>query len=410
MIELLSVKYEKEFKEFVKVRNFSNEQAKVSQWVSSLLIALSQFDKINKEQQTLLQDKGTLEPAGQSLTTSLKIIKQVAQNLDMSAFTGNNLQTGFNKHLALFSDVMDILDNIQSKNFVAACRNTLSIIDSYTLSKAEEKNNPKVFKILDLKYANGEAVIKNFGVNTDSTELYFEVDPKAQVLKIKLGEAAPPVLELDKLQQVFLQRYASSLLFFLNKTGKEKKNNTKEFEAFKENARSRNRKLFDAIEKNECLAKDDNINKIALFLALKNAKNDVDLVAAKEKFSYLVDTTISPISSFASEKKYTVQLLKLSEFFGDVLSSTNSEQLASVIESHAMPPTSYKLKRKMGASIDLNAYVGGFAGYIGPLSKSATIKEGMTGGITAPIGITIKSYRNFFLEQGKFTCSVARTW
>ncbi|RYE52854.1 MAG: hypothetical protein EOP48_15570, partial [Sphingobacteriales bacterium] len=76
----------------------------------------------------------------------------------------------------------------------------------------------------------------------------------------------------------------------------------------------------------------------------------------------------------------------LSDFSGlltDVSSAENSEDLAKVIESYALPPGSYRTKRKSNFSFDLNAFTGVF---VGAERIEGTDKVGMVYGITAPVG------------------------
>src|SRR5690606_16104606 len=85
-------------------------------------------------------------------------------------------------------------------------------------------------------------------------------------------------------------------------------------------------------------------------------------------------------------QKYYSQLTNLLSFFGDVLTAQDGQQLAGVIDSYALPPTSYKLKRKKCHSIDLNGYVGAFAGTLTTF-KNPTLSPQFAYGITAPVGV-----------------------
>lgn len=84
-------------------------------------------------------------------------------------------------------------------------------------------------------------------------------------------------------------------------------------------------------------------------------------------------------------------VVRLASFLNDVALAGDSKQLARVIESYAMPPGSYKRKRNVWYSVDLNAFVGAYGGYEFPLrtfGNSASGQNGWVYGISAPIGIT----------------------
>jgi hypothetical protein len=94
-------------------------------------------------------------------------------------------------------------------------------------------------------------------------------------------------------------------------------------------------------------------------------------------------------SSFVFEKeRHAINLVrKLAGFLNDVMLTKESSDLAKVVESYALPPGSYKRKRNSWWSIDLNGYVGGYAGLerIGASGQ----KYGGVYGITAPIGLSL---------------------
>ncbi|WP_119079871.1 hypothetical protein [Chitinophaga alhagiae] len=84
--------------------------------------------------------------------------------------------------------------------------------------------------------------------------------------------------------------------------------------------------------------------------------------------------------------------LRIASFLNDVSLAGDSKQLARVIESYAMPPGSYKRKRNVWYSLDLNAFVGAYAGGEFPVktfNRDATnVKGGGVWGLSAPIGIS----------------------
>ncbi len=82
---------------------------------------------------------------------------------------------------------------------------------------------------------------------------------------------------------------------------------------------------------------------------------------------------------------------KAAAIFQDIISAGNSQELSKVIETYAMAPGSYKLKRRSSFSIDLNAYFGVYAG-VEWAKKDSSVNKYSSGagvfGITAPIGIS----------------------
>jgi hypothetical protein len=108
-----------------------------------------------------------------------------------------------------------------------------------------------------------------------------------------------------------------------------------------------------------------------------------ELISMSEKKSHKFDSPI--VKSETVKLKYQQQLLKLTSFFGDVLTAKSSEDLAAVIDSHSLPPTSYKLKRRVSSSIDLNGFVG-LQGSRMWTNGYTSLKTQYTAGITAPIG------------------------
>jgi hypothetical protein len=83
-------------------------------------------------------------------------------------------------------------------------------------------------------------------------------------------------------------------------------------------------------------------------------------------------------------------VLKTGEFFTDVLSANGNQQLSKVIESYAMPPRSYKLKRNTRFTVDLDAYVGIYGGVesLGSGTPDTIKRIAPVWGLSAPIGIS----------------------
>lgn len=109
-------------------------------------------------------------------------------------------------------------------------------------------------------------------------------------------------------------------------------------------------------------------------------------------------------------------LITTAEFLTDAMSSGNSKQLANVIEAYAMPPNSYKIKRKSRFSVDLNAYIGAYAG-LELIKEKSTVKNdtitapGFVYGLSAPVGFSLSwghrknsqgGSNSFLTRKGKF--------
>ncbi len=96
----------------------------------------------------------------------------------------------------------------------------------------------------------------------------------------------------------------------------------------------------------------------------------------------------SPMAAlvFANERESIQFIRKFSGFLNDVALATSDKQLARVVESYAMPPTSYKRKRSNWYSIDLTAIPGPYIG-LEQLVSSRSYGQPVYG-FTAPIGIS----------------------
>ncbi len=83
-------------------------------------------------------------------------------------------------------------------------------------------------------------------------------------------------------------------------------------------------------------------------------------------------------------------LTRTVSFINDVRRAGDSRTLSRVIASYANPPLSYKQKRGRRISIDLNAYVGAFAGTEFRLNGALNYSDpGLVYGLSAPIGFSV---------------------
>jgi len=94
----------------------------------------------------------------------------------------------------------------------------------------------------------------------------------------------------------------------------------------------------------------------------------------------------------AAERKHLLNvknnILKYGTFMATIVEAKTSEEVASAIESVAMPVGSFRVKRSSQFNMALNSYLGGFAGweYI-PALKSNRKKPNLA--LSAPVGISL---------------------
>lgn len=160
------------------------------------------------------------------------------------------------------------------------------------------------------------------------------------------------------------------------------------------------------------LVKFNEITKL-LKVAIDSTKEDVIKALIKEcdsfqaKWGFKYDSIKRTISftqksllaaNLFEKDRHALQLVrKLSGFLNDVAMAKDDKQLAKVVESYAMPVGSYKRKRNNWASLDINAFAGGYIGYENAipqpndLTGNPAIKNVKTGGVwglSVPIGIS----------------------
>ena len=381
LIELLRLKYGEVFENLPGTKkDMIDKKEKIIAWLSPILLSLGQFDKINQEQQALIE-KNKSDQINHSFSNTWNILAQVISNFENYPFLNNNDNN--DQYLKNIKNVFDIIENIQEKNFVAAAQNTLGLIDSYY--KIGFSQNP-----IDI------TALKSFSFKKHPENKYeLDYDGNNTQLTIKINDNRTPIKKED-LEYI---KYLGTNLQRLDENDRS---------AFITTSKKtiQGRKVLSGLEKIAGVLPRDSsdnkdliylINRIALYKIVSETNNPSEQAAAISLFSASIskmDRLVSVLPKL-SEMSYADQLVKLSGFFGDVISSSSSAELANVIESHALPPTSYKLKRKMSSSVDLNAYVGAFAGRIIPIGNSS-LNCKWTGGITAPIGVTIRPAGSFF--------------
>lgn len=155
-------------------------------------------------------------------------------------------------------------------------------------------------------------------------------------------------------------------------------------------------------------------------------RSDVESIK-KDKLLYrnfksLTDDALKMAVYFAGKENssYFKWLSDFSEMLTEIASTTDSKALAKVIESYALPPGSYRLKRNSNFSVDLNAFPGLYVG-----GEQIIGDKAMRGvyGFTAPIGLSFswgtrrshlesdKDYRNMYIsKKGKLKTRTLNNW
>ncbi|EFK56008.1 hypothetical protein [Sphingobacterium spiritivorum] len=394
-IELLKLKYGLEFSDlYTKMGDQAKEYQNITKWISNLLISLNQFDKINQEQQQLLKSDKS-DNTGQSLTSIWKVLDQVIKGIDIAPYTDAVSNSPMSKHLESVQHILGIIEDIQQKNFTAATQKTLKLADQFYGSKYESPDLNKISlnindTLLILKSGSEKEIFKTKFTLPGISQLAIQQNS----VKIKyqnIGKQDSITLTEKELEQI---KRIALITGHLNE--KDRKKILKEFsdtskttinDLINNTLKEKKFKFFEIISFYQKITSQSDLQgvqkSISAYSNLLNPQNLNDLK------TLIISGDNSQFGSTYLHK-YGEQLLKLTSFFGDVMATQDANALAQVIESYALPPTSYKLKQKMKTSVDLNAYVGAFGGKLFT-HKYASLSKQFTGGITAPIGITYKN-------------------
>ncbi|MGJ1430156.1 hypothetical protein ACR79M_00790 [Sphingobacterium spiritivorum] len=396
-IELLKLKYGSEFSDlYTKMGDQAKDYQNITKWISNLLISLNQFDKINQEQQQLLKSDKS-DNTGQTLTSIWKVLNQVIKGVDIAPYTGAVSNSPMSQHLKSVQHILGIIEDIQQKNFTAATQKTISLADQFYGNKYGSADLNKISlnikdNLLILKSGSEKEIFKTQFTLPGINQLTVQQTKDALEVKYwKTNNSDPITLTQKDLEQI---NRIALITGHLNE--KDRKKILKEFsgtgdslinELINNTLKEKKFKFFEIISFYQKITSQSDLQgvqkNISAYSNLLNPQNLNDLKAL------LISGDSSQFGSTYLHK-YGEQLLKLTSFFGDVMATQDANALAQVIESYALPPTSYKLKQKMKTSVDLNAYVGAFGGKL-VTHKYASLSKQFTGGITAPIGITYKN-------------------
>jgi len=111
-------------------------------------------------------------------------------------------------------------------------------------------------------------------------------------------------------------------------------------------------------------------------------------------------------------KTFTESLIKYGTFIASVANAKSSEEVQKVVENHALPTGSSRIKRESAFNVSLNAYPGLYAGYeqimgVDPGWTISSIKINSYG-IIAPIGIAISiGHRKLFKANWSYSLFIS---
>ncbi|MDQ8015182.1 MAG: hypothetical protein REI96_22240 [Flavobacterium nitrogenifigens] len=357
----------------------ASNKDKISNWLGNMLLSLSQFDKVNKDFQKALENKNDL--SNYSFYNIWQITSQIIDNLDYKnySFSGPANLSGLPKDfdVSLIKNCIGIYDHMQAKNYSAAIKELTGVIEKISanaISNDFYMQGKKISFKADSFVIVEKGVQKHITLNLSGKKLEIKIDgdPKNSMtienfIKIQpfMGFVRNAKKDynydlITKLDTSFNKR----LSVFCDSLKLEKDSKTAFLKALSLY------EITDADVNSRQLSL--NRNKLA---SLSTSQHNSDR-----------DSEITNSDLDKAKNKYLDQLFKLTAFFSDILAAKNEQDLANVIDSHALPPTSYKLKRKVRQSIDLNGYVGAQVSKIFPNGKDSSLEKQYTAGITAPIG------------------------
>lgn len=379
LVQLIKAKYGSKFDDntiFFQNQFITSNKEKISKWLGNLLLSLSQFDKVNKDFQKALENKN--EILNYNFYNIWQITSQIIDNVDYKNYSfldPKNISNQNNFDISLIKNCVHIYDHMQSKNYAAGIKELTSIIEKISINKSTGS-----FYIKDIKvtFQTESVVIVDKGVSKNiqvklvnkNLEIYESNNPDNKFIIQNYSKIQPFIGFVNNLKKDYNYNVITKLdTNFDNK-----------FSAFCDSLK---------LDKSSRTA----LLKIISFYDINNLSNETKIVLNQEKLSTFfkslnnsnqqIELTEDDIEK--AKNKYLNQLFKFTAFFGDILSAKNAEDLSNVIDSHALPPTSYKLKRRVSSSLDLNAYVGLQGSRIWA-NGNTSLESQYTAGITAPIG------------------------
>lgn len=397
LVELIDLKYGSKFANFNILENVKLEnREEINKWMGNILTSLSQLDKIRNDLKTK-KDEIKDDLASKNFYNVWSILNQVTDNISNCSFLDKtddkkNLRKEIKDKIKFIQTGMSVYEHFQNNDYVGAANETFTLMNLI-------RNN-----------YNGEYIVKNyiyqFGKEKQISLNYlketnkFKITNKSNYDYVHIRfENNDLVIEKPDKTEINLNDFQIIAKYITNN------NNVKQLkELYGKNMHSKIQQIQD-LSKTFNLDDSEMLKMINSTYIFKKAMTDN--INVKEVLKNL-QFTVGTVGSEAladNHDNYTKQLTNLLSFFGDVLSVKDEHQLAGIIDSYALPPTSYKLKRKQPSSIDLNAYVGAFGGGLMSL-KSTIIGSQPVYGITAPIGIAFTWSRNGWYDNYGFTVDV----
>lgn len=378
LISLINIKYGQEMANMLLPSTFTKgitgteaplaAVKKLNREVSTILLSLAQFDKI--------------EPS-KSPSSVWENLREVLCKVDPKRWDAEQANaTSLDKHLASFGTVLSIYEDIQNKNFIQAAQTFLNLSSTYLFP-----NGDRIIKIttegsVELPLSSNSKQNISFTIPNLKLSTAYRIKYSTDNLYILDPTAAPTAIDLTKLKKE---------LSFLNYVYNEKKiSDIDQFTEIKKMMSAIKRELQHSNEK-------DNYRALLDISFLLDMLENPYAAAKNPMYSDYIKGNLGALQKYAEGEK----LMKITSFFSDVLTSTDANSLAKVIDKHVLPPASYVIKRKMDWTITLNGYVGVYTGHQWHLDREPVdYEEGMVYGVTAPIGITVSNRWGGLFFQG----------
>ena len=394
-----------------------NKRYYATQWGSSILSSLTKFDKIRTNFKAV-KEKSKDDLSKQNFYTVWQTIHELVSKINISLTAQKNSMTAY---VDILNTSLSIYEAMQSKDFRAATQHTFDLIAYFNANQnASGTITYNITPQLQIE-AIGETKLKlsykkpitTNTTNTTPKDRSKNNDPT----KEKSKKTVDSIFIIEKKESnVIIRNENNSIALELN--------NLKYILPLLKNIQRGNQNFKDVtdliqedkLDKLKSIAQNLGIKDFELFKLISLAEflqKDSSLTPEKIKdhlgnFEFYVKSKILESESVDTKQtkkidqltqKYSKQLLNLTSFFSDVLAADNEHKLADVIDSHALPPTSYKLKRRVKRSIDLNGYVGGYAGYLHNFGTTP-FKDKFVVGLTAPVGVTVTwNYKNSWIKN-----------
>ncbi|UFH31841.1 hypothetical protein LNP04_18025 [Chryseobacterium sp. C-71] len=406
LLELIDLKYGERLNQFKIMEAFKSKKQELNKWMGNILISLSQFDKIRNDYQTKKEEiKDDL--ASKNFYNVWSVLNQLTTNLYSDELFKSPKIDNIKIKLDWIKTGMSVYEHFQNNDYVGAANQTfglINLLNNETNINSNYKNfyynfgkNKQISVVFD---KNSYTLKRIHHITKDNIPIYNKnfisfsfLDKDNLCIKINNSPQFPiPTKDLNE------------FLIISNYTTKDKNVRMKLLDELLEKNENGNIKTLSdslGIDQSEMIRL---INYIYIANnSLMIDKKNLSDIFTELNFDFVRDESLNILNNY--DHKYTKQLTNLLSFFGDVLTVKDEHQLAGIIDSYALPPTSYKLKRKKPSSIDLNAYVGAFGGGLMSL-KSTTIGSQPVYGITAPIGIAFTWSRNGWYDNYSFTVDV----